>query len=74
MTSLKHDYANYDRLVPNFDMTYKTIKRVSVPEISSHLDQRKQSYGQKKLENFLLRYMRKWAGGVLLPTIMALTI
>ena len=31
----KHDYANYDRLVPNFDMTYKTIKRMSVPNLKS---------------------------------------
>ena len=32
----KHDYANYDRFVPNFDLACKTIKRVSV-QIWSHL-------------------------------------
>ena len=31
----KRDYANYDRSVPNFDMAYKTIKRVSVPNVNS---------------------------------------
>ena len=31
----KHDYANYDRFVPNFGMAYKTIKRVSVPNLKS---------------------------------------
>ena len=31
----KHVYANYDRFVPNFDMAYKTIKRISVPNLKS---------------------------------------
>ena len=35
MTSSKHDYANYDQFVPNFDVAYKTIKRVSVPNLKS---------------------------------------
>ena len=35
MMSSKHDDANYDRFIPNFDMTYKTIKRVSVPNLKS---------------------------------------
>ena len=35
MTSSKHDYANYDRFVPNFDMAYKAIKRVSIPNLKS---------------------------------------
>ena len=55
-------------------MAYKTIKLVSVPNSFGHLDQRKQSYGQKKVENFLLCDMGKWAGGVLLPTNMAAAI
>ena len=42
MTSSKHDYANYDRFVSNFDMAYKTIKRVSVPNLKS--------FGPKKTE------------------------
>ena len=59
-TSSKHDCANYDRFVPNFDMAYKTIKHVSAPNLKS-FDQRKQSCGQKKLDNFRLCYMGKWA-------------
>ena len=35
MTSSKYDDANYDRFVPNFGMAYKTIKRVSVPNLKS---------------------------------------
>ena len=35
MTSSKHDDANYDGFVPNFDMAYKTIKRVSVLNLKS---------------------------------------
>ena len=35
MTSSKHDYANNDRFVPNFDMAYKTMKLVSVPNLKS---------------------------------------
>ena len=35
MTSSKHDYANYDRFVPNFDMANKTIKLVSVPNLKA---------------------------------------
>ena len=31
----KHDYGNYDGFVPNFDMAYKTIKRVSVPNLKA---------------------------------------
>ena len=49
-------------------------QNVSLYQIWSHLDQRKQSYKQKKLENFLLCYIGKWAGGVLLPTNIAATI
>ena len=33
MTPLKHDNANYDKFVPNFDMACKTIQRVSVPNL-----------------------------------------
>ena len=35
MTSSKHDFANYDRFVPNFGMIYKTTKPVSVPNLKS---------------------------------------
>ena len=31
MTSSKHDYAHYDQFVTNFDLVYKTIEGVSVP-------------------------------------------
>ena len=33
MTSSKHDYADYDPFAPNFDMAYKTIQCVSVPNL-----------------------------------------
>ena len=29
----KHDYANYDQFVPNFDMACKTIQHLSVPNL-----------------------------------------
>ena len=29
----KHDYANYDQFAPNFDMAYKTILCVFVPNL-----------------------------------------
>ena len=35
MRHQKLDYANFHRFVPNFDMAYKTIKRVSVPNLKS---------------------------------------
>ena len=35
MTSSKHDYSNYDRFAPNFDMANKIIKHVSVPNLKS---------------------------------------
>ena len=42
-------------------MAYKTITRVSVPNLKS-FGQKKTELSAKKLENFLLRYMGKWAG------------
>ena len=73
MTSSKHDYANYDRFVPNFDMAYKTITRVSVPNLKS--------FGQKKIElrakevgEFSITLYGKMGWGVLLPTMMAAAI
>ena len=54
-------------------MAYKTIKRVSVPNLKSFGPTEK-SYRKKKLENFLLCYEGKWAGGVLLPINMAAAI
>ena len=36
---------------------------LSLYHIWTYLDQWKQIYGPKKLENFLLCYMRKWVGG-----------
>ena len=34
MTSSKHDHANFDQFAPNFDIIYKTIQRVSVPNLN----------------------------------------
>ena len=35
MTSSKHDYPIYDQLAPSFDVAYKTIQSVSVPDLKS---------------------------------------
>ena len=34
MTSSKHDHVNYDQFAPNFVIAYKTIQRVSVPNLN----------------------------------------
>ena len=47
---------------------------VSLYQILSCLDQQKQSYGPKKLEDFLLLHMGNWAGAILLPINMATAI
>ena len=35
MSHQKYDYANHDRFVPNFDMAYKTVRLVPVPNLKS---------------------------------------
>ena len=50
------------------------LYKLSLREIWSYLDQQKQNYGAKKLENFLLCYMRKWVVAILLPTNMTAAI
>ena len=57
----KHDYANYDQFVQNFGIAGKTIQCVSVPNLNL-IGIMKQSYSPKKLEDFLLCNMGKWAG------------
>ena len=42
MTSPKHDCANYNQFAPNFDVAYKTIKCVSMPNLKL--------FGPKKTE------------------------
>ena len=54
MTSSKHDYANYDQFAPNFDVAYKTIQRVFVPNLKLFGPMNTELWA-KKLENFLLR-------------------
>ena len=70
MTSSKHNYANYDRFVPNFDMAYKTTKCVCVPNLKS-FGPTKIELRAKEVGEFSIIYKGKWVGGVLLPTIMA---
>ena len=67
----KHDNANDDQFAPNFDIACKTIQRVPVPNLKLFGPNKAQSYGPKKLEDFLLCNM---GNGILLPTIMAATI
>ena len=54
----KHDYANYDQFAPNFNMTYKTIQLVSVPNLKL-FGPMNTGYGPEKLEDFLLCYTGK---------------
>ena len=77
MTSSKDDYANYDRLVPNFDnydrlvydrlvpnfdMTYKTIKRVFVPNLKS-FGATKTELRAKEVREFSIMLYEKMAWG-----------
>ena len=50
---------NYDQFVPNFDMTYKTIKRVPVPNLRS-FGATKTELGAKEVGELSIG---KWAGG-----------
>ena len=57
-------------------MAYKRINRVSVPNLKS-FGPTKTELGAKEVGEFsimLYQYMGKWAGGVLMPTIMAAAI
>ena len=70
----KHDYANYDQFASNFDIAYKTIQRVSVPNLNL-FGPKKTEFLAKELEDFQLYVM--WENelvGTLFPTNMAATI
>ena len=56
---------------PNLDMAYKTIQSVSVP--NSNLFGSMKTQKEKNMENFLLCYMGKWAGGHSFAPNMAAT-
>ena len=66
MTSTKHDFANYDQFASDFDTAYKTIQRVSVPNLKL--------FGSIKIELAAKEAGEKWAGGILWPTNMAAAI
>ena len=74
MTSSKHDHENSDRFVPNFDISYKTIKRVSVPNLKSFRPTKTELLAKEVGEFFYYVTWGKWTGGVLLPTNMAAAI
>ena len=61
--------------VSNFDMAYKTIKRISVRNLTS-FGPTKTELGAKKIGKFPIMLYGKmgWAVGVLLPTNIAATI
>ena len=64
MTSSKHDHANYDRFVPNFDMAYKTIKRVSVPNLKSFGPTKTELQAKEVGEFSIMLYGKMgWGGG-----------
>ena len=69
----KHDYANYDQFAPNFNVTYKTIQRVSTKfEViwrSEH-----SVMGQRSWRIFCYVIWENGLVGILLPTIMAAAI
>ena len=70
----KHDYANYDRFVPNFDMAYKTIKRVSVPNLKSFAPTKTELHAKEVREFSIMLYGKMGRGRFLLPTNMAAAI
>ena len=57
----KHDYANYDQFAPSFVIAYKTTQHVSVQNLNL-FGSMKTELRAKKLGNFLLCNMGKWAG------------
>ena len=63
MTSSKHDYANYDQFPPNFDMTYKTIQSVSVPNVKLFGPMKKEIRAKEAAEFSITLYgkMGWWA-------------
>ena len=63
MTSSKHDYANYDQFVPNFDMAWNTMQVVSVPN-SNLFGKMKAELLVKEVEGFSITLYNKmgwWA-------------
>ena len=52
----KHDYANYDRFVPNFDMANKTMKRVSVPNLKAFEPTKTELRAKEVLEFSIMLY------------------
>ena len=57
----KHDYANYDQFAPNFDITSKTIQRVSVPNLNL-FGPMKTELRAKEVGEISVMFMGKWAG------------
>ena len=62
MTSPRHDYANYDQFAPNFNMAYKTIQCVSVPNLKLFRSLKTELW-TRIFGEFLLCCTGKWAGG-----------
>ena len=50
--------ANYDQFAPNFGIAYKTMQRVSVPDLNV-FGRMKRKLGAKEVGDFLLCYMGK---------------
>ena len=48
----RHDYANYNQFVPNFDMAYKTTQRVSVPNLKVIWTNQNRAMGQRSWSIF----------------------
>ena len=69
MTSPKYDYANYDQFAPNFGMAYKTIQRVSVPNLKLFGSLKTVLWAKEVGEFFIMLYRKMgWWGLFCLPT------
>ena len=73
MTSSKHDHENYEKFAPNFDITYKTIQRVSVPNFNL-FGPTKPELRAKEVREISAVIWENGLVGTLLPTNMAAAI
>ena len=58
----KDDYANCDQFVSTFDVDYKTIQHVFIPNLKL-FGPTNTKLQTKEVGEFLLGYAGKWAGG-----------
>ena len=54
----KHDCANYDQFAPKFDMAYKTIQCVFVPNLKLFGSMKTELWAEKVDEFFIVLYWK----------------